>query len=208
VAFDVESTSTARVRLLAAGKSLFARAGYEQASTAAIARAALSSESQLSKYFGSKAGLLNAILDSELAPLVARMQGAVADATTAREAVLALLTLLTRSLAKDQDFATVFLFEARRQRAPGEPMVAQSVTTYYELFQRLVRRGQKDGSFPAGLDANALASAIVGASEALLRDRLGAVRSGRPALDEDELTRVLAALVQGLAPSPSAAAVR
>lgn len=203
MALDVESTSTARVRLLAAGKSLIARAGYEQASTAAIARAALSSESQLSKYFGGKAGLLNAILDSELAPLVARMQGAVADATTAREAVLALLALLTRAIAKDPDLGCLFLFEARRQRAPGEPIVAQSVITFDEVFQRLVRRGQKDGSFPAELNANAVAAAIVGASEALLRDRLAAVRAGRPAVEEDELSRVLTAVVQGLAPAYS-----
>ena len=53
-----DNTQTSRSRLLNAGKSLFARNGYEQTSTAAIAREAGSSESQLIRYFGGKAGLL------------------------------------------------------------------------------------------------------------------------------------------------------
>ena len=47
---DPDSTHTSRSRLLAAGKTLFARHGYEQASTAAIAREAGTSESQLVRY--------------------------------------------------------------------------------------------------------------------------------------------------------------
>src|SRR5262249_320630 len=60
---DPDSTSTSRSRLLAAGKELFARHGYEQASTAAIARLAGTSESQLVRYFDGKAGLLQAIFN-------------------------------------------------------------------------------------------------------------------------------------------------
>ena len=52
---DTESTQTARTRLLASGKTLFARLGYEQTSTAAIAREAFTSESQLVRHF-SEAG--------------------------------------------------------------------------------------------------------------------------------------------------------
>ena len=52
-----------RARLLAAGKSLFARLGYEFTSTATIARDAGTSESQLIRYFGSKAGLLETIFE-------------------------------------------------------------------------------------------------------------------------------------------------
>ena len=44
---DTDSTHTSRSRLLEAGKTLFAQNGYEQTPTAAIAREAGSSESQL-----------------------------------------------------------------------------------------------------------------------------------------------------------------
>src|SRR6202046_4516286 len=48
-------------RILQASKKLFASRGYEHTSTSAIARQAGTSESQLMKHFGSKAGLLEAI---------------------------------------------------------------------------------------------------------------------------------------------------
>src|SRR4051812_43568068 len=50
-------------RILAAAKRLFAKDGYEATSTMAIARLAGTSESQMMKHFGSKEGLLEAILD-------------------------------------------------------------------------------------------------------------------------------------------------
>src|ERR1700750_1156564 len=54
---------SSRDRLFFAGKELFAKNGFENTSTVAIARQAGTSESQLMKHFGSKQGLLFAILD-------------------------------------------------------------------------------------------------------------------------------------------------
>src|ERR1700720_4949079 len=53
--------ATTHQRILRVSKSLFANRGYEHTSTSAIARQAGTSESQLMKHFGSKAGLLEAI---------------------------------------------------------------------------------------------------------------------------------------------------
>ena len=50
-----------RTRLLLSARKLFAESGYESTSTASIARMAGTSESQLIKHFGGKAGLLDAI---------------------------------------------------------------------------------------------------------------------------------------------------
>src|SRR5258706_2111308 len=87
--FDTESTQTARTRLLASGKTLFARLGYEQTSTAAIAREALTSESQLVRHFEGKAGLLAAIFDESRRPLNAAIQSVAAAAPDARQPGLA-----------------------------------------------------------------------------------------------------------------------
>ena len=65
-----DNTQTSRMRLLNAGKTLFAKNGYEQTSTAAIARESGSSESQLIRYFGGKAGLLEAIFNESFANFV------------------------------------------------------------------------------------------------------------------------------------------
>jgi AcrR family transcriptional regulator len=50
--------TTHETGFLPRGKVLFSKSGYEQTSTAAIAREAGTSESQLVRYFGGKSGLL------------------------------------------------------------------------------------------------------------------------------------------------------
>src|SRR5208283_5625291 len=65
---------SSRERILLAAKHLFARNGYENTSTVAIAREAATSESQLMKHFGSKQGLLAAIFDRGWATIAERMQ--------------------------------------------------------------------------------------------------------------------------------------
>ena len=63
-------------RILFSGKRLFARNGYENTSTVAIAREAGTSESQLMKHFGSKQGLLAAVLDHGWMKILRRVQAA------------------------------------------------------------------------------------------------------------------------------------
>src|SRR5437016_12757149 len=96
-----ESEKTSRDRLLSAGKTLFARLGYEQTSTAAIAREALTSESQLVRHFEGKAGLLAAIFEEGWRPLNDAVQSVVADASSAREALLAVLSTVAAAFGKD-----------------------------------------------------------------------------------------------------------
>src|SRR5437016_10983473 len=66
---DADSTQTSRMRLLEAGKSLFARYGFEQTSTAMIAKEAGTSESPLVRYYKTKAGLLESIFNDSWARL-------------------------------------------------------------------------------------------------------------------------------------------
>ena len=64
---------TSRERLRESAKSLFAELGYEATSTAAIARGAGTSESQLVKHFADKQGVLEAIFEdawSQINPAV------------------------------------------------------------------------------------------------------------------------------------------
>src|SRR5271166_3521547 len=77
------STPSSRERILLAAKRLFARNGYENTSTVAIARDAGTSESQLMKHFGSKQGLLSVILDRGWTGIEARVQMAPSSASPA-----------------------------------------------------------------------------------------------------------------------------
>jgi len=196
---DPEQTYTSRTRLLSAGKELFAREGYEQASTAAIAKAAGTSESQLMRYFGGKAGLLDAIFNESWAPLNDEVQKLIAGAPHAREAVLGVLSVVTRAFGVDPELAALFLFEGRRIRGGADVVLSKGFVQFSELVKALIRRGQQDGSFRSEFSEVALAAAVMGAVEGMMRERLVAERAGRRPFAEREIRRIFAALLGGVA---------
>ena len=117
---------SSRERLLGTGKRLMAEAGYERITTAAIAREAGFSESQLVRYFGSKTGLLEAIFDASWAPLKPHIARLVAAAPTAREAMVAVLAAMISAFEHDPDLAKLLLFEGRRVRGDSaEVLITQ-----------------------------------------------------------------------------------
>ena len=201
VALDNDSTHTSRSRLLEAGKTLFAQSGYEQTSTAAIAREAGTSESQLIRYYAGKAGLLTAIFDQSWAVLNQQIQTSIARAATAREALTAVLETMLEAFTADPDTGFLFAFEGRRVRGgTSEIALSKGFVEFQELLRMVVGRGRRDGTFAAGYSEEALAIALMGAVEALLRERLIARRAGRPdPFSDEELKRVFTGLVTGLA---------
>jgi AcrR family transcriptional regulator len=66
-----------RDKVLEAGRELFAQRGYRETSIAELGERAGISKSVLYHYFGSKAGLYEAILEAETRDLVARVAAAV-----------------------------------------------------------------------------------------------------------------------------------
>ncbi len=200
---DPDSTQTSRERLLEAGKSLFARLGFEQTSTAAIAREAGTSESQLVRYYRSKVGLLEAIFNENWKELNQRIQQVVVAATDAREALAGVLECITEAFGKDDALAYLLLFEGRRIRgATSEIILSKGFMEFDNLLHVLIHRGKRDGTFRTDLNDDALASALLGATEAMIRDRLLAKRAGRPVpYDDRELGAIFIALMHGLSAS-------
>ncbi len=192
--------SSSRARLLQAAKHLFARQGYEQTATSAIAREAGTSESQLMRYFGGKVGLLDALFNDAWAGLTARVNKAVANAATDRDAILAMLQTVASALARDRDFAILFLFEGRRLRG-DDPRVrlAAEFEDYTELARELIRKAQANRELDTRLDPAAIASALLGACEAMIRDRAVARVTGSRAFAEREIMRTLEAMLGGFA---------
>jgi AcrR family transcriptional regulator len=182
MAVDLDGTQTSRARLLASAKMLMAHHGYEQASTAAIAREAATSESQLMRYFGGKAGLLEAVFNSGWAALNEKIQRNLASVPTARGAIMGILSGVMSAFEDDAELAFLFMFEGRRLRGAGPEIgLSKGFREFSELLRQLVRRGKLDGSFDKSVNEYAAASALEGAAEGLIRDRLIEVRSGRGA---------------------------
>src|SRR3954465_12437637 len=104
---------SSRDRILMAAKQLFASRGYENTSTVAIARQAGTSESQLMKHFGSKQGLLSAILDRGWMVIAERVKVAQ-HASSPGDRLLAVLESLVIELENDTDLKDLMMLEARR----------------------------------------------------------------------------------------------
>jgi AcrR family transcriptional regulator len=193
-------SDNSRARLLAAGKSLFARLGYEFTATAAIAREAGTSESQLIRYFGTKAGLLEAVFEEAWRPLNTRVHDLLADAPRGRDAVEGVLSAVLSAFEHDDELATIFLFEGRRIRSDAEVKVSAGYIEFQDIIHRLIRRGQKDGSFAPAFDGAALAAALMGAAEAMVRERLLARRAGGRAYSDKQVHRIFSAMLDGFEP--------
>lgn len=189
---------SSRDRLLAAAKRLIAVSGYERTSTAAIAREAGTSESQLVRYFETKAGLLDAIFNESWTVLNPRIAQIVAGSPTAREAVVNIFSAMVHMLDRDPDLARLMFLEGRRVRGDaGEVLLSQGFQDFSRRIEQLIGRGQADGSFDKQLNRAAISSAILGAAEAMVRDRLLAKA---PPFKEAQISRVFEAMVSGLAP--------
>ncbi|HUR82495.1 MAG TPA: TetR/AcrR family transcriptional regulator [Thermoanaerobaculia bacterium] len=199
---EADNTQTSRMRLLNAGKMLFARHGYEQTSTAAIAREAGSSESQLIRYFGGKAGLLEAIFNDSWSGLNMMVEPILAGTQHGRDGILSLLTMMVRALSRDLDIAFLFLFEGRRMRGHSpEVLLSKGFQEFMKHVSAQIERGREDGSFRKDLDPRVLCSAMFGGAEGMVRDRVLSQRN-QPAepnpFTDDQILAVFAAMVNGL----------
>lgn len=186
-----------RERLLEAAKRLFAKHGFERTATLTIAHEAGTSESQLVRYFQTKAGLLEAIFDESWLRLNQAIQQVVVAATNAREALVGVLETVIGAFSRDPDLAHLLLFEGRRIRgSSSEVLLSKGFVDFENLLRVLIQRGRKDGSFREDLNPFAMASALLGATEAMIRDRL----MKRETVSDEELRAIFSAVLEGFAP--------
>src|SRR5947209_4159533 len=100
-----------RHRLFAAARKLFADAGYENTSTSSIAREAGTSESQLIKHFGGKAGLLDSIFSDGWAALKPWFDERLQQANSPAERLRMIPRLMNESLGNDPELRLLLLLE-------------------------------------------------------------------------------------------------
>ncbi|HEY0160706.1 MAG TPA: TetR/AcrR family transcriptional regulator [Thermoanaerobaculia bacterium] len=190
------------MRLLNAGKTLFAKNGYEQTSTAAIARESGSSESQLIRYFGGKAGLLEAIFNESWSSLNQYVQQHIEEAKHGRDAIIRILSVMIQAFSRDHDIAFLFLFEGRRMRGGShEVLLSKGFVQFLQVVDMLIERGRDDGSFRTDIHPKVMCSAMLGCAEGMVRDRVLTVRNHEPdVFDDGAILEAFTAMVNGMAP--------
>lgn len=165
-------------RILRAAKLLFAENGYENTSTVAIARNAGTSESQLMKHFGSKQGLLIAILDLGWNGIIERIR-ATSTASSPIDRLIHILTAATLEFEHDDQFKVLAALEARRIRKDtNEVVISRGYRRFRELVDHTLLEMQSEGMIRPGLNLDAVRAAVLGFADGLWRDQIIASRAG------------------------------
>jgi len=168
-------------RILHAAKQLFARRGYENTSTVAIARLAGTSESQLMKHFGSKEGLLEAIFERGWRDLHLHIRR-VQELPLAAVKLRGLFDLFVKGLNADPELKELMLLEGRRIRKEGNMILMTSgFIDFVRVLDGVMEELRAAGKLRPGIHPQAMRSAMVGMFEGLLRDQLLAQRVNYPA---------------------------
>lgn len=178
----VPAGGSSRDRILQAAKSLFASKGYDYTSTLAIARLAGTSESQLIKHFGSKEGLLEAIFEQSWQRINWGIRRAIAALDSPADKFHALVDLTLTALTKDSELNVLLLLEGRHIRKSGQMILLdQGFLEYIRMADGILREMHEAGQLRSDVHVETIRSALMGAIEGLLRDKLLAERVDYPA---------------------------
>ncbi|HXE90106.1 MAG TPA: TetR/AcrR family transcriptional regulator [Terriglobales bacterium] len=165
-----------------AAKTLFAERGYEATTTAAIARMAGTSQSQLIKHFVDKQGVLAAIFQDAWERINPALRLALGSIASPRERMRVLRDMVLSFLEQDEALRKLMLLEARRVRGDGHMTVlVPGFLEFIGIVDGVLEEMAAGGELDPRLPPQAVRSALMGTFEGLLRDRLLAETSGFPA---------------------------
>lgn len=186
-----ESGVSSHDRILLAAKQLFARDGYDNTSTATIARTAGTSESQLMKHFGSKEGLLEAIFDAGWASM-AYMFRAIHDLHSPTEKLEVMLEMILTNMERDPELRDLMLLEGRRIRKEGHMiLLTKGYLQFVGVIDAILTEMRARGELRVPVSNDAIRSALNSMFEGMMRDQVLAQRMGFPATyDRKDMQRI------------------
>jgi TetR/AcrR family transcriptional regulator, fatty acid metabolism regulator protein len=191
--------------LLEAAVRVFARKGYHASRVGDIAEEAGVAYGLLYHYFDSKEEVLRSVFRETWRALIETIRSVEAGGDSAPEQLRKIGEILLRSWRRDPDLVRVLVLEVTRSpHLPGE--MDEIVASFAEI-QKIVERGQADGSIRPDLDARLASYIFYGAVEELLTGWV----LGRLPYSEEDVARAERTLVEivtgGLAPERPAVPV-
>lgn len=191
---------SSRNRILVTARTLFASLGYDNTSTALIARNAGTSESQLMKHFGGKAGLLETIFTEGWDKVTAYVTECFESASDYNARLSCVPSAVAQALDKDLELKTLVLLEGHRMRSAARKNPTQSgYGKFIALIDDVVAKGKAAGAIPSDTPSLSLRSALVGIVEGGVREQVLATRANFPAdYTPEEFTRVVSLFLKSL----------
>lgn len=186
-----------RERIIMAAKHMMSAVGYENTTTEAICNEGGVSQAQLTKYFGTKEALLEAIFEQGWAKL--RMQMPLLQTVQSpRRRLKMLLHFFIQLFNEDKQLRDLMLLEGRRIRRESRMvMLTASYKELVSLLDSLIQADFKGSVTPHHVQL--VRSSLIGLFEGLLRDVVLHERFGFPAeFSAKEVEQYMAEIVDRL----------
>jgi AcrR family transcriptional regulator len=178
----MQNETSSRARLFSAARRLFAEHGYENTGTSSIVREAGTSESQLIRHFGGKAALLEAIFDDGWDILKLNLEARLREVETPERRLRAIPRLVVEILQRDAELRLLLLLEGRRMRREGSrTIMVDGFRGLSAMLNQTLAEMESAGVLREMVPPNAVAAALIGLTENVMRDGVLSERSGRPA---------------------------
>jgi AcrR family transcriptional regulator len=159
---QAERRAESERNILQAAAELIAEQGVGAATLEKVGARAGYSRGLATQKYGSKQGLIEALIAHLHARLEALMRDSHVDAMTGLDAVLAFVNIFLRELADDEEVRAYFMLMAGAvaDRSVVRAAFAASHDNVSQRLQALLLRGQGDGSVDPGLDVAAAATLL------------------------------------------------
>ena len=183
---------SSRNRILVTAKTLFASLGYDNTSTAVIARNAGTSESQLTEHFGGKAGLLEAIFSEGWDGINTQLEACFESADDLNASLSCIPDIVFQCLDQDLELKTLVLLEGHRMREIARTTPEHSgFARFTQLIDNAIAKAQASDEYRGTVSSLVLRSAIVGMIEGGVREQVLATRANFPATyDSNEFRKL------------------
>jgi AcrR family transcriptional regulator len=189
-----------RNQILAAAVRVFAAQGFEASRVGDVAREAGVAYGLVYHYFGSKDAVLEAVFREQWGRLLAAVALAEETGETAPEQLELVVKIVLRAWRDDPDLVRLLVREITRS-----PHIQDELDEIGEAFaslERIVRRGQAEGTLRSDVDARVAAFMLYGAMEEVLTGWvLGQLRDDAEGVATAE-AEVIATMVGGLRRPP------
>jgi TetR/AcrR family fatty acid metabolism transcriptional regulator len=153
-------------RILDAAVRVFAAQGYEASRIADVAKEAGVAYGLVYHYYASKDAVLEAVFREAWGRLLAAVALAEQSGEDAAEQLELVVKIVLRSWRDDPDLVRLLVREVTRN--PHIQDELDEIGQAFASLERMVRRGQDDGTFRANLDPQLAAWMLYGALEEVL----------------------------------------